>query len=159
MLESRCIARAALVGAATASALALSGCLIIPLNPDGTPAYGVVQAGPAGAAPQVMAAPTSISLPVRLYPTNEAAVAAGVLNGNVVNHLSGKGTFTLNIGGETLSGEATRTGGSASRSGVASAYGSKGSFAQCQYTMNSTTQGTGRCTLSSGATYQLHIGG
>jgi len=139
--------------------LALTGCLVIPLNPDGTPAYGVVQAGPAGTAPQVMAAPTSVSLPVRLYPTNEAAVAAGVLSGTVVNHLSGKGTFTLNVGGETLAGEATRTGGSGSRSGVANAYGSKGSFAQCQYTMNSTTQGSGRCTLSSGATYQLHIGG
>lgn len=135
--------------------LALTGCLVIPLNPDGTPAYGAAP----GAAPQVMAAPASISLPVRLYPTNEAAVAAGVLSGTVVNHLSGKGSFTLSLAGETLAGEATRTGGSASRSGVASAYGSKGSFAQCQYTMNSTTQGTGRCTLSSGATYQLHIGG
>ena len=155
MLKSRFVARAASVGAAAASALALSGCLVIPLNPDGTPAYGVAP----GAAPQVMAAPTAISLPVRLYPTNEAAVTAGVLSGSVVNHLSGKGTFTLNVGGETLAGEATRTGGSGSRSGVASAYGSRGSFAQCQYTMNSTTQGSGRCTLSSGATYQLHIGG
>ncbi len=57
-----------------------------------------------------------------------------------------------------MSGEATRTGGANGRSGVASAYGARGGYANCEYTMNSNTQGSGRCTFSSGAVYQLHIG-
>jgi hypothetical protein len=107
----------------------------------------------------VPAAPTSLTLPVRLYPTNEVAAATGMVSGTVVNNLNGKGTFTLNVAGESMSGEATRSGGTSSRQGVANAYGARGSYANCQYTMNSTSQGTGRCTFSSGATYQLHIGG
>jgi hypothetical protein len=99
-----------------------------------------------------------LTLPVRLYPTNEAAAATGAIGGTVTNNLNGKGTFTLNVNGEALTGEATRTGGATSRTGVASAYGGKGSFANCQYTMNSSAQGTGRCSFSNGATYQLHIG-
>lgn len=131
----------------------VAGCVVVPVNPDGS-FYG-------GAAPAVVAvpaAPTQVSLPVRLYPTNESAAAGGAVSGTVTNHLTGKGTFMLNVAGETMSGEATRSGGSGSRSGVANAYGARGSFAKCQYTMNTTVQGTGHCTFSNGATYQLHIG-
>jgi hypothetical protein len=143
--------------AAAAAALGLAGCVVVPLNADGTPAYAIA---PAPAAPVVVpAAPSSLSLPVRLYPTNEVAAATGIVSGTVVNHLGGKGTFTLVVASETMSGEATRTGGTASRDGVANAYGAKGTYANCQYTMNTTSQGTGRCTFSNGAAYQLHIGG
>jgi hypothetical protein len=149
--------RATGVLAALVAATALAGCVVVPLNPDGTPAYAI---GPApGAVVAVPPAPSSLTLPVRLYPTNEAATSFGMLSGTVVNHLGGKGTFTLNVGGETMAGEATRTGGATSRTGVASAYGARGSFARCEYTMNSPTQGSGQCTLSTGATYLLHIGG
>lgn len=141
--------------AAVAAAVTLTGCVIVPLNPDGTPAYPVTAVQPAVVAPP----PTSLTLPVRLYPTNEAAAATGMLSGSVTSSLNGKGTFTLNIGGETMSGEATRTGGANGRTGVASAYGARGAYANCDYAMNSTTQGSGRCTFSSGAVYQLHIGG
>lgn len=154
-MTGRSLAKPVAMVLALGSAAALAGCIVIPLNPDGTPAYGTVSSG----VPPVVAAPAAVTLAVRLYPTNEAAVATGVLAGSVTNHLSGKGSFALNMGAETLSGEATRTGGAGSHSGVANAYGSKGSFANCQYTMNSTTQGTGRCTFGNGAIYQLHIGG
>jgi hypothetical protein len=139
--------------AAAFAAVSLSACIVVPLNADGTPAYAVA---PAPAAPVVappLAAPSALTLPVRLYPTNEAAAATGAIGGTVTNNLNGKGTFTLNVNGEALTGEATRTGGATSRTGVASAYGGKGSFANCQYTMNSSAQGTGRCSFSNGATY------
>ena len=151
--------------AAAASAVALSGCLVIPLNADGPAAYpvhavrsadGTLVAAPVVPAP---AAPSSLTLPVRLYPTNEAASAAGLVGGTVSSNLNGKGTFTLVVAGETMTGEATRTGGPSGRGGIANAYGSKGNYANCTYTMNSNAQGTGSCTFSNGATYQLHIGG
>jgi hypothetical protein len=145
------LGRAAL--AAGLGATLLAGCVVVPVNPDGS-----VYAGAAPAVVAVPAAPAQITLPVRLYPTNDTASPGGMVSGTVTNHLSGKGTFMLNVAGETMSGEATRTGGAGSRSGVANAYGARGSFANCQYTMNSTSQGTGRCTFSNGATYQLHIG-
>ena len=132
-----------------------TACIVVPLNADGTYAY------PAGAAPNVpvvQPAPTSQTLPVRLYPTNQAATSSGMIAGTVTNHLNGRGTFTLNVGDETMSGEATRSGGSHARTGVANAYGARGSYAKCRYTMNSATQGTGSCTFSTGGQYQLHIG-
>jgi hypothetical protein len=140
--------------AGLAAAVALAGCVVVPLNPDGTPAYPVAVVPPAVVPPP----PTSLTLPVRLYPTNEAAAGTGMLSGTVTSNLHGKGSFTLNVGGETMSGEATRTGGANGRSGVASAYGARGGYANCEYSMNSNTQGSGRCTFSSGAVYQLHIG-
>ncbi|HVG05194.1 MAG TPA: hypothetical protein VM937_09675 [Burkholderiaceae bacterium] len=132
-----------------------TGCIVVPLNADGTYAY------PAGVAPYVPATqpvPTSQTLPVRLYPINQAATASGMIAGSVTNHLNGRGTFTLNVGDETMSGEATRSGGSGARTGVANAYGARGSYANCRYTMNTITQGTGSCTFSNGGQYQLHIG-
>lgn len=142
----------------TALALGTSlttGCVVVPLNADGTYAYPV---GSSPQAPFVQLPPASQTLPVRLYPTNQAATSSGMIAGSVTNHLNGRGTFTLNVGDDTMSGEATRTGGSNARTGVASAYGARGSFANCRYTMNTVAQGTGTCTFSNGAQYQLHIG-
>ncbi len=144
-----------LAALALGAASLTTGCIVVPLNADGTYPY------PAGAAPHasvVMTAPTSQTLPVRLYPTNQAATSSGMIAGSVTNHLNGRGTFTLNVGDETMSGEATRSGGSGARTGVASAYGARGSYANCRYTMNTVTQGTGSCTFSNGEQYQLHIG-
>lgn len=157
-MRSCSLSRAALPVSIVAAALGLSACFVVPLNPDGTPAYPLAYA-PAPVSAPVIAAPASLTLPVRLYPTNEAAAGTGMIGGTVTNNLNGKGTFTLNAGGETMSGEATRTGGTNSRSGIANAYGAKGGYANCTYTMNTTAQGTGRCTFSNGATYQLHVGG
>ena len=61
------------------------------------------------------------------------------------------------FGGELLSGEATRVPGN-DRSGVASAYGSRGTFMNCEYKMTTPYQGTGTCHVSTGALYQVHIG-
>ena len=132
-----------------------TSCVVVHLNADGTYAYPV---GATPHAPLVQPAPTSQTLPVRLYPTNQAASASGMIAGTVTNHLNGRGTFKLNVGDETMSGEATRSGGSNARIGVANAYGARGSFANCRYAMNSATQGTGSCTFSNGGQYQLHIG-
>ncbi|MFN3566466.1 MAG: hypothetical protein ACK4V1_10855 [Burkholderiaceae bacterium] len=151
-MESRIASTARRAGVALIAAAA-AGCVVVPVNPDGSIYQGPVAAYPA------VAVPASLTLPVRLYPTNELAAATGIISGTVVNYLNGKGTFTLTVGGETMSGEATRSGGTASRQGVANAYGARGSFANCQYTMNTPSQGTGHCTFSNGATYQLHIGG
>lgn len=141
--------------AAVASA-ALSGCIVIPLNPDGSPAYPVV----APIAPVVVpSAPASQPISLRLYPANDVASSTGVIAGSVTNYLNGRGTFMLNVGGETMSGEATRSLSGSGRDGIANAYGARGSFANCRYTMNSTTQGMGTCAFSNGAQYQLHIGG
>lgn len=140
---------------ALGTACLATGCVVLPLNADGTYAYPI---GASAHAPIVLPPPASQTLPVRLYPTNQAATSTGVIAGSVTNHLNGRGTFTLNVGDETMSGEATRSGGSNARTGVASAYGARGSHANCRYTMNSATQGTGNCTFSNGAQYQLHIG-
>jgi hypothetical protein len=144
------------IAVASCASTALAGCVVIPLNPDGTPAY------PAAAAvsPPVVvpASPAPQQISVRLYPANDVASATGVVGGQVTNYLNGRGTFMLNVGGETLSGEATRSASGAGRDGVANAYGARGTYANCRYTMNSPTQGMGTCTFSNGAQYQLHIG-
>ena len=59
--------------------------------------------------------------------------------------------------GEVLTGEATRVSGD-ERKGVASAYGSGGSYMSCEYQMQTPYQGAGTCTFSNGARYQVHIG-
>ena len=47
----------------------------------------------------------------------------------------------------------------ARRRGVASAFGSKGTYMSCEYQMNTPYQGAGSCTFSNGAKYQMHLGG
>ena len=164
------------VVAAGASSLAISGCYIIPMNADGTPAAlppGILIPGvphgpssapmppvpPASSAPSAMQAKSAppATLNARLYPANDIATQTGVVTGTVTNMMGGKGRFLLDYRGELLSGEATRVSGD-ERKGVASAYGPSGAYMSCDYQMNTPFQGAGNCTFSNGARYQVHIG-
>lgn len=139
---------------ATLPALALAGCYVVPVAPDGRP-LAVYPAPSAGSAPAP--APAVVVTTARLYPENDLAVQTGVLTGTVTNHLNGRGDFQLSYQGEVMSGEATRVNND-QRRGVANAYGARGTYMNCQYQMNSATQGTGTCTMSNGARYRLHLG-
>lgn len=145
--------------ALSASALALSGCYVLPVGPDGHPMYVLPPGPPPYAQPIGATGPAMpVVLNARLYPANETATTSGILTGTVANMMTGKGRFQLNYNGETLTGEATRVDGD-SRRGVASAYGPSGVFMSCEYQMNSPRQGAGTCTFSNGAKYQAHVGG
>jgi hypothetical protein len=120
-----------------------------------TPNTGVAgQAAAASGAASPAAEPTFVA---RLYPANDLAAKGGVLTGTVTNHLDGKGEFRFDLGGEMVLGEATRANGD-SRRGVASGYGSRGTYMSCEYRLASATLGTGACMMSNGARYQLHFG-
>lgn len=108
----------------------------------------------ADAAGPAMPAP----LQARLYPSNDVATETGMLSGTVTNMMTGKGMFQLNYRGETLAGEATRVPGD-DRRGIANAYGQRGTYMNCDYRMTTPYQGTGTCSMSNGAQYQVHIGG
>lgn len=142
------------------AAAALTACVVVPVGPDGR-AYPMqpLQPMPAphAAAPVVVAPPAPAVMSARLYPLNSTAQASGLAAGQVTNYLDGKGSFNIQIGGEQFSGEATRASRGAS-TGVANAVGNRGSGMSCAYTMNNVTQGTGKCTLTSGAEFQLHLG-
>lgn len=153
---------------AAAPALALTGCYIVPINPDGTPAYPYAypyRGSPPPYAAAVVPAPAVVAGPplpaqlnARLYPTNELATQTGVITGTVTNMMNGKGRFQMDYRGELLSGEATRVSGD-DRRGVANAYGPRGTYMSCEYRMNTPYQGAGSCTLSNGAKYEVHLGG
>ena len=115
---------------------------------------------PAVAAPLGDAAGAAVPAPLqaRLYPSNEVATQTGMLSGTVTNMMTGKGMFQLNYRGETLAGEATRVPGD-DRRGIANAYGQRGTYMNCDYRMTTPYQGTGTCSMSNGAQYQVHIGG
>lgn len=148
--------------ASTAVAV-LSGCVAVPVGPDGQlyvyppgvmPAAVAAASAPSGAP---AAAQFPAILHARLYPVNEIATQTGMVAGTVTNMMTGKGRFQLNYKGELLAGEATRVDGD-SRRGVASAYGQSGIFMSCEYQMNNPRQGAGTCTFSDGARYQVLIG-
>ena len=148
--------------------MALSGCYVVPARaPDGTviydyyalPPVGSPMPMPAGAAPAVGPTGTMPAvLSARLYPNNELAAQTGVVTGAVTNLMTGKGRFTVNYQGEVLVGEATRVS-NEDRRGLASAFGTKGTYMSCEYQMTTPYQGTGDCTFSNGAAYKLHLGG
>jgi len=152
--------RNAIIAALAASTLSLSGCYVLPVNPEGH-FYGYPAAVPPPVAPAPYAgapsSPQPAVLQARLYPANDIATQTGVIQGTVTNMMTGKGRFQLNYRGETLAGEATRVDGDARR-GVASAYGSGGAYMSCEYQMSTPRQGAGTCTFSNGAKYQVHIG-
>ena len=102
--------------------------------------------------------PSAIALNVRLYPNNDIASQTGVVNGTVINMMNGKGRFQLQYSGEVLTGETTRVSGDTHK-GIASAYGSSGSYMSCEYQMDTPRQGAGTCTFSNGARYTAQIGG
>jgi hypothetical protein len=150
--------------AASLSALALSGCYVVPaVGPSGEVIYQHYPLPPVGMVPGPGAAPfphgpaIPTVLQARLYPANDIAARTGVLSGTVTNMMTGKGRFQIQVGGEILTGEATRVSND-ERRGVASAFGSGGTSMSCEYQMNSPVQGAGSCTLSNGAKYQVHIG-
>lgn len=151
------------IAAAGTAALA-TACVVVPVGPDGRPVagYGGYANYPAGStmavAPIVLPAASVAVMNARLYPVNELAQAGGMAVGQVTNFLDGKGAFTVTLGGEQFSGEATRAGRS-SREGIANAMGSRGGALSCTYVLNNATQGSGQCTVNSGARYQLHLGG
>lgn len=144
--------------------LALSACVLVPVDsrtglplnlppPQApTPNQVTVVTSPAAAAP------AAIVLSARLYPLNDVAQRAGVLNATIVNQQNGRGTITLGYLGDTLQGEATRDAGN-SRKGIANAAGTRGVSAQCDYQLSGTGLGTGACSFSDGARYRLHFGG
>lgn len=129
----------------------LSGCYVVPMDPrTGQPI-------PAQSAPSALTQPGPVTFPVRLYPSNDLASRFGMVNATVSNDLHGRGTFNATINGEAFVGEATRKAGS-NREGMASGAGNRGSYLNCIYTMNSSTQGTGQCKLSDGSVFTMHMG-
>ncbi|MEO7640092.1 MAG: hypothetical protein ABI919_16330 [Ramlibacter sp.] len=147
MKLSQHFSRLLCLAATAATATALTGCYIVPVHPQ----PGTVHV------PIAVAPPAPLTFTARLYPSNEAATAYGVVLAVVTNDLNGRGHFSTNIAGEAFSGEATRAAG-ASRDGVANGAGQRGSYINCRYTMNSATLGTGNCRVSSGATFTMHLG-
>ena len=148
---SRKTARALLT--ASMAAATLAGCYVVPVAPDGSPMPG----GAVAVLTPAPLAPVPAVLHARLYPSNEAATQSGVLSGSVTNMMTGKGRFQLVYQGETLVGEATRVPGD-DRAGVANAYGLRGTYMNCSYRMTTPYQGTGTCTMSTGAIYSVHLG-
>ena len=134
--------------ATVAAGAALTGCYVVPIQPE--PAAHAVQIVPAAPA-------APVTFTARLYPSNDTAAPYGMVGAIVTNDLNGRGHFSTQIGGESFSGEATRVAGS-SREGVANGSGNYGGFITCRYTMNSPTLGTGNCRLNNGATFTMHVG-
>ena len=158
-----------IAAALTFSAIALSGCYVMPVvDPQGNVQYQHYPLPPTGmpvvAAPAAYPGPSSgsaafpVVLNARLYPDNDLATQGGVITGTVANMMTGKGRFQIQYGGEVLTGEATRVSND-ERKGIASAFGSSGTFMSCEYQMNNPRQGAGTCTFSNGARYKLHVGG
>lgn len=154
-----------LSAALSASVLALVGCYVVPVvDSRGNVQYQHYPLPPAGVpmavSPGVYQA-TSTAFPTvlnaRLYPDNDLAAHTGIVTGTVTNMMNGKGRFQLQYGGEILMGEATRVSND-ERRGIASAYGSSGSYMSCEYQMINLQQGAGSCAFSNGARYKLHIG-
>ena len=152
--------------AGSVGTLALSGCYVVPVAPDGVayaPAVAVPAPYPVNAnpppppAPVMQATAAPAVLQARLYPSNDIATQTGMLGGTVTNFMTGKGRFQLEYKGETLVGEATRAPGDR-MAGIANAYGERGTYMSCAYRMTTPYQGTGTCNLSNGARYQVHLG-
>ena len=146
-IPSRFVRIVLLAGMAATSAV-LAGCYVVPLQHP-TPHTVVHVPAPA---------PAPVTFSARLYPANDLAAAHGTVMAVVTNDLNGRGHFTTNISGENFSGEATRVAGPA-REGLANGAGTRGSYINCRYTMNSPALGTGSCRLSNGAVFTMHVGG
>jgi hypothetical protein len=185
-IPTRRLARGVVLAVGTSAGL--SACYVIPMNPDGSPAWqylppGAVVAAPAG--PAVVAVPAPPAGPpmpatyqARLYPMNEQAAQTGQLVASITDLNTGRGVLSMNLGGEYLSGEATRVsdahpgfGGVYEKvlktpirvqpgqpKGIANATGSRGTWVNCEYVLERGGRGTGACLMSNGAAYQIHFG-
>jgi hypothetical protein len=159
----------------------LTACVVVPLDPKTGQPYNtytqpqVVVVQPASANTQTVVAANVLT--ARLYPMNEAARSAGILQSTTVDSGQGRGNFSIQYLGQTLQGEATRVdrnyagfgqvlsqvlGGTQwananGQRGIANASGSNASM-RCEYLFTSPAQGTGACSFSDGARYQVHFG-
>ena len=180
------IARGSL--AALAISVGLVACYVIPMNPDGSPAWQVLPPGvpPPAPAPQAAVVPAMPPMPqlpssyqARLYPMNARAAQSGQLVATITDLNTGRGILSMNLDGEYLSGEATRVSDAhpgfgnvyqkvlntaikvvpGQPRGIANATGSRGTWVNCEYVLESGGRGTGACVMSDGANYQIHFGG
>ena len=163
------------------AAAAMTACVIVPMDPKtgrpyesaAQPPVVVVQQG----APAAAAAPQWQTVSARLYPTNETARNAGILQASVIDNGAGRGSFTVSYQGVLLQGEATRVdrnypgfgqimsqvqGGvnwaqASGQRGIANAANQSSSM-RCEYLFTAVGQGTGACVVSDGARYQIHVG-
>ena len=163
--------------AAALVATAVSGCYVIPIDPQNPPPSQSLVSSPSGAVPLAPARPVPGVLRARLYPLNETAGKMGALSATVSDSADGHAIFSLVHGNEVLQGEASRVApgypgfGTVHREvygdgrmpsgqrGIASAAGSAGTYVNCEYALNGPNRGTGACLFSNGAKYQLHFGG
>ena len=135
----------------TAVISSLTACYVMPVQPhQNSPQYTV--------APVVIkpVEKEPVQFPARLYPANAKAAKHGQVVGWVSNNLEGRGKFMMTISGEVFEGEATRQN-NRTQTGIASGSGSKGSFLNCTYQMNSTSMGSGQCQLSDGSEFTMHF--
>lgn len=134
----------------TAVICSLTACYVMPVQPQHqSPQYTV--------APVVIkpVQKEPVQFPARLYPANAKAASHGQVVGWVSNNLEGKGRFMMTISGEVFEGEATRQN-SRAQTGIASGAGSRGSYLNCNYQMNTNSSGSGHCQLSDGAEFTMH---
>jgi hypothetical protein len=148
-MNSHLFRRVTLCVACGTTALALTGCYVVPIQqlPPSAPQTVYVPLAP----------PAPVTFAARLYPANEAAAEFGMQQAVVTNDLNGRGHFSVNIRGEQFSGEATRVAGS-QREGFANAAGNRGGMLNCRYTMNQAALGTGICVLNNGPLFTMHFG-
>jgi hypothetical protein len=182
MSDSSALRRSALLAVPLLTVAALSACVIVPLDPKTGQPYGqapqvVVVQQPASAV-VTPATPQLTTVSARLYPVNDTARNAGLLQATVIDNGAGRGSFTVNYLGQSLQGEATRVdrnypgfgqilsqvqGGSswsqaAGQRGIANAANTRSSM-RCEYLFTAVGQGTGACVVSDGARYQIRFGG
>ena len=180
----RCAQRPLLISLFAAAAAALAGCYIVPIDPrTGEPYPNALPPRSAEVVPAIVVPqpPPPTMIGVRLYPLNERAAKAGLLQATVVDDNAGRGRFSVVYAGDLLQGESTRVDAgyasfgrvldevlgrpqgaprpTAGRRGIANAYGPRGVSAQCEFIMTGPSLGTGACLLSDGAKYQMHFGG
>jgi hypothetical protein len=166
---------------------ALSACVVVPVDPKTGQTYGhapqpqvvvVQQPAASPAHTPAPAAPLWTTVSARLYPVNDTARGAGLLQATVIDNGVGRGSFTVNYQGQALQGEATRVdrnypgfgqilgqvqGGTgwaqaAGQRGIANAANNSNSM-RCEYLFTAAGQGTGACVVNDGARYQIHFGG
>ncbi len=177
--------RSSLMVVTVVVAISLGACYVIPIDPRTGQAYPqTVRDGYVGAQVPVQQLPAMPALPtasaivdVRLYPLNTQANKGGLLKAQVLDNNAGHGSFTVSYLGDTLQGESNRVDANYApfgriyqqvlgtslrafngRRGIANAFGSKGTNAQCEYVITGPGTGTGVCQFSDGASFQMHLG-